>query len=110
MLWWPAASDTSGVEGERLFGRKGFKPEIVFVFVFLSNSVPLLENWVGVSGCELTQEMTLSKQKDSLRPILSLCVSRGGVMQKTRARKLSLLLAFVSGGGEKEEDSFLLAL
>lgn len=42
--------------GGRLLGEgHGFKPEILFCFVFLlRKSMLLLEKWEGVSGCELT--------------------------------------------------------
>lgn len=45
------------------------------------------------------QEMTLSKQKDSLSPILCLCVLRR-IMQKTRT-KSNLCFSHSDGGGDR---------
>lgn len=50
------------------------------------------------------QEMAFSKQKNSLKPILSFCVLRR-VMQKTRTRRCNLCFSHSDGGEEEREDS-----
>lgn len=53
--------------------------------------------------------MTLSKQKDSLRPILSLCVLRRGYAEDL-SYEINLCLAILMGEGRKEKMPSLLAL
>ena len=50
------------------------------------------------------QEMAFSKQKNSLRPILSFCVLRT-VMQKIRTRRCNLCFSHSDRGEEEKEDS-----
>lgn len=47
--------------------------------------------------------MTVSKQKDSLRPILSLCVLKKGYAEN-QSWEMDFDFSCSSGGGEKRED------